>query len=143
MARNFTISAGAVAEVEEAIVDVFSGRRWTFENMIRLRFDAEKCNFLEITVWIIFSEVSEVSLFSFIGMPCNSKWNSLKRSSCMIAALRFSVARSCSSVSRLTSTLCSFFIFLGETSKLVSTTVIRKFRLDSICARRRWTDWRN
>jgi len=81
--------------------------------MIRLRFDSEKCNF---------SEVSEVSLFYFIGMPWNSSWRS---------------------VSRLTSLLSSFSIFSWATFKLVSTAVIRRFRLDSICERRRSTDWSN
>jgi len=111
--------------------------------MIRSRFEAEKCNFSEINVRIIFSEVSEVSLFSFIGMPWNSKLNSFERSSCMIAALRLSVACSWSSVSRLASLLSRFSIFSWATSKLVSTAVIRRFRLDSICARHRSTDWSN
>ena len=85
----------------------------------------------------------EDSLFSFIGIPCNSKLNSFERRSCMIAALRFSVACSWRSVSRLASWLSRFSIFSWAISKLVSTAVIRRFRLDSICARRRSTDWSN
>ena len=81
--------------------------------------------------------------FFISGMPWNSKLNSFERSSCMIAALRFSVAYSWSSVSRLASLLSRFSIFSWATSKLVSTAVIRRFRLDSICARRLSTDWSN
>jgi len=139
MVGNFTIMGGAVTE-DEAMADVFRGRLWTFENMIRSKFEAEICNFSEINVRIIFSEVS---LFSFIGIPWNSMLNSFERNSCMIGALRFSVACSWNSVSRLTNLLSRFSIFSQATSKLVSTAVIRRFRLDSICARRRSTDLSN
>ena len=94
-------------------------------------------------VRIIFSEVSEVSLFSFVVMPWNSKLNSIERSPYMIAALRFSVACGWSSVSRLANLLSSFSMFSWATSKLVSTAVIRGIRLDSICAWPRSTDWNN
>ena len=143
MFRNFTTVGGAVAEVDEAIAEFFRGRRWTFKNMLRSKFDAEKCNFSEVNVQIIFSEVSEFAHFSFMGILRNSNLNSFERSSCIVAALRFSVACSWSSVSRLTSFLLSFLIFSWATAKLVSTAVIQRFRLDSICARRRSTDWSN
>ena len=136
MVRNFTTMDGAVTEVDEEIADVFRGSRWTFENMIRSRFEAQKYNFSEINVRIIFSEVAEVSFF-FIGIPWNNKLNSFERSSCMIAVLRFSVACIWSSVSRLTSLLSRFSIFSWATSKLVS------IRLGSFCARRRSADWSN
>jgi len=143
MVTNFTTIGGAVTEEDKVMTDVFRGRRWTFEKMVRSTFEAERRNVSDINVRIIFSEVSEVSLFSFTGMPWNSKLNSFERSSCMIAALRFSVAYSWSSVSRLASLLSRFSIFSWATSKLVSTAVIRRFRLDSICARRLSTDWSN
>jgi len=104
------------------------------------RFDAEKCYSYEINERIIFSEVSKVSLLSFIGIPWNSNLNSLERSSCVIHALRSSVAWWSSSVSRMSSLLSRLSIFSWATSKGFSTAVTRWFRLGSICAKHRSID---
>jgi len=81
MFRNITTIGGTVAEVVKVIAEVFHrkdecSRRWWS------RFEAEKCNFSEINIRIIFSLISEVSLFSFMGKKWNRMLNSFERGAC-------------------------------------------------------------
>ena len=50
--------------------------------MIRSRFYVEKCNLSEINIRSLFSVVSEVALFSFMGMKWNRMFNSFERGAC-------------------------------------------------------------